>query len=120
MAPTNCVRLRYTDKRNVPARQVNHHSGRKRQPGRVQRSPALHLFRRYGPRSNHGRRVWWHLACRHTELDVGTSLDPCAGKEDPLGPFSPAFTPPVIRRVGADLLASSAFFLVLTLRSGAL
>lgn len=71
MASTGYVRLRYTNKRNIPIRQVNTRSRRQRQPDRVQWTPALHLLRRYESRSNNRRRGWWCLACLHTEFDVG-------------------------------------------------
>src|SRR6266516_3055782 len=45
LTPTRRVRLGHTYECNVPARDVDHRSGRQWQPGRVQRPPALHLFR---------------------------------------------------------------------------
>ncbi len=76
-SPAGRVRLRRAYQRSIPPREVDHRGRRQWEPGRVQRPPALYLFRRYGSRPNDWRRGWWRLACRHTESDVGTPLLRC-------------------------------------------
>lgn len=70
VAPAGHVRLKRSYKCSVPSREVDHRGRRQREPGRIQRPPALYIFRRYGFWPNDRRRGWWRLACGHTKSDV--------------------------------------------------
>src|SRR5260370_33487659 len=116
LAAAACLWVEHYHERHIPFRQVECSGRCQWHSGGVQWAPPLYLLRRYGPRSNHWRRVWWHLACRHAELDVGTrrtALVQVCREGGPLGTFS-LRTPPRSsdRSVLVSFFASSSFFRV--------